>query len=465
MTIGSSTKTFVIAGVLGSTSAAMANPTVEVGGTVGLHAFSDENELGVFDQMGAASEKNSPLFGLRLGVFFKDLIGVEGELGFLPSGERDGDTGTTNLTYRGHLVLEYGKPKLTPFLVGGIGAFYVSSTDNNMVIYKDVDVAPYVGAGAKYRFKDNGWGVRLDGRLLFPPSSQKIDGATTDFEVMLSFYKEFNRKSEIDNDPDRDGILGAADGCPTEPEDKDGFEDTDGCPESDNDKDGVFDVSDRCPLEPEDIDQFEDTDGCPELDNDKDGIADATDQCKNEPEDKDGFEDEDGCPDTDNDKDGIADKADKCPDQPETINSFEDDDGCPDQVAAIKQFTGTIQGVTFKTSSSQILASSNAKLDEAIKVLNEYPLLKLEIHGHTDDQIVLKGSPFADNQALSEARAEAVKDYMVKKGVAADRIIVKGFGDSQPVAPVTNADGVKLKGQALENARAKNRRIEFHPVQ
>ena len=104
-------------------------------------------------------------------------------------------------------------------------------------------------------------------------------------------------------DRDGDGILDNVDKCPDQPEDKDGFEDEDGCPDPDNDKDGIADISDKCPNEPEDKDKFEDDDGCPDPDNDTDGLADADDKCPNEPEDKDGFEDADGCPDPDNDKD------------------------------------------------------------------------------------------------------------------------------------------------------------------
>jgi outer membrane protein OmpA-like peptidoglycan-associated protein len=133
---------------------------------------------------------------------------------------------------------------------------------------------------------------------------------------------------EVDNDGD--GVLDRADRCPDDPEDKDGFEDDDGCPEADNDRDGVLDPADRCPLDPEDKDGFEDDDGCPDPDDDKDGVLDAADRCPRKPEDKDGFEDDDGCPDPDNDKDGLLDPADKCPDQPEDKDGFEDDDGCPD---------------------------------------------------------------------------------------------------------------------------------------
>ena len=166
-------------------------------------------------------------------------------------------------------------------------------------------------------------------------------------------------------DSDGDGIEGAADQCPTEPEDKDGYEDTDGCPDNDNDLDTIPDKDDKCPSQAEDQDGFEDGDGCPELDNDKDGIPDtgdrcptqaetkngfkdddgcpdeadadndgvpdARDKCVNEPEDTDGYEDTDGCPDPDNDNDGVLDADDECVDEAETKNGFEDEDGCPDE--------------------------------------------------------------------------------------------------------------------------------------
>lgn len=106
-------------------------------------------------------------------------------------------------------------------------------------------------------------------------------------------------------DADKDGIADAQDACPNVPEDKDGFEDADGCPDQgspssggqDRDGDGLGDAKDKCPDEPEDMDGFEDADGCPEPDNDRDGIRDVDDQCPNDPETKNGFQDLDGCPD------------------------------------------------------------------------------------------------------------------------------------------------------------------------
>ncbi|MEO6776034.1 MAG: thrombospondin type 3 repeat-containing protein [Kofleriaceae bacterium] len=166
-------------------------------------------------------------------------------------------------------------------------------------------------------------------------------------------------------DSDGDGIENSRDKCPLVPEDKDGFQDEDGCPDDDNDGDRRPDAVDKCPNAAEDIDGFEDDDGCPDLDNDKDGIPDLQDKCPDdaedgkppfphdgcpadkhdsdgdgipdsrdkcplEEEDKDGFEDEDGCPDLDNDGDGIPDAQDKCPLCPEDKDGFEDADGCPD---------------------------------------------------------------------------------------------------------------------------------------
>ena len=110
---------------------------------------------------------------------------------------------------------------------------------------------------------------------------------------------------------------------PDEPEDKDGFEDEDGCPELDNDKDGIYDSQDKCPNDPEDKDGFEDTDGCPDPDNDKDGVLDKDDKCPMQP----GPKENQGCPDTDKDKDTVVDRLDKCPDDPGPPSNA----GCPEK--------------------------------------------------------------------------------------------------------------------------------------
>ncbi len=131
-------------------------------------------------------------------------------------------------------------------------------------------------------------------------------------------------------DSDRDGVLDRDDKCPGKKEDRDGFQDQDGCPDPDNDKDGIPDERDRCRDAAETIDNFQDEDGCPDLDDDGDTIPDEEDECRNQKEDKDGFDDADGCPDPDNDGDKIPDAKDGCPLGAEDMDGFNDADGCPD---------------------------------------------------------------------------------------------------------------------------------------
>jgi OmpA-OmpF porin, OOP family len=138
------------------------------------------------------------------------------------------------------------------------------------------------------------------------------------------------RYAPTGRDVDADGVLDRDDQCPRIAEDRDGFEDSDGCPDPDNDRDRILDVKDKCRDAAETVDGFKDEDGCPDPDDDEDGVLDEADACRNEAEDKDKFKDEDGCPDPDNDGDGLLDAVDKCPNGFEDKDGFKDDDGCPD---------------------------------------------------------------------------------------------------------------------------------------
>src|SRR5207237_1404019 len=120
----------------------------------------------------------------------------------------------------------------------------VAKTGDRGVIAKDIDEMGYVGIGTKIRL-DGGWGLRLDGRVLFPPSSA-TEFATVDGEGLVSVYREFGRPEASKKveapppapaDSDGDGLTDDADKCPQEAEDKDGFQDDDGCPDPDNDAD------------------------------------------------------------------------------------------------------------------------------------------------------------------------------------------------------------------------------------
>ena len=248
-----------------------------------------------------------------------------------------------------------------------------------------------------------------------------------------------------DGDNDSDGVPDKDDKCPDLAEDPDGFEDNDGCPDLDNDQDGIPDAQDRCPNEPEDFDGEEDEDGCPDLvqDSDNDGIADDLDRCPLQAEDIDGFQDEDGCPDLDNDLDGIPDETDQCPNAPETFNGYMDEDGCPDERPIEQQFV--LKGVTFESGSAALTPDSYRVLDEVVRSLMAYPEVRVEIQGYTDS--VGKASL---NQSLSQKRADSVKQYLVNAGIDPARMVSKGYGEDSPIADNSTPAG-----------RAQNRRIEF----
>ena len=249
-------------------------------------------------------------------------------------------------------------------------------------------------------------------------------------------------------DTDGDGIPDKTDKCPTEPEDKDGFEDADGCPDPDNDKDGIPDKTDKCPMEPEDKDGFEDADGCPDPDNDADGILDNVDKCPMEPEDKDGFEDADGCPDPDNDKDGVLDAADKCPNDP----GPPDNDGCPkkyEHIVVTQEKIELKQKIFFDTNKATIQARSFPLLEEIAAVLKSRATMTVRIEGHTDSR-----GKHAHNMQLSQSRAESVRQHLVGLGVDMSRMEAKGYGPDQPIETNKTAAG-----------REKNRRVEFFITQ
>ena len=253
-------------------------------------------------------------------------------------------------------------------------------------------------------------------------------------------------------DADGDGIADAIDKCVNKPEDKDGFQDADGCPDTDNDADAILDKFDECPDNPEDVDGFEDKDGCPDNDNDNDGVADIADRCPLAPETINDYRDEDGCPDTpeygDRDGDGYTDNRDRCPDEAETFNGVEDDDGCPEKgrVSVEKGAIKISERIYFETGRAEIQQRSHSLLDEIAQVIIANPKLKkVRVEGHTDNV----GSD-SGNLRLSQNRAESVRQYLVSAGVSTDRLDARGFGETYPLVSNDTADG-----------RAKNRRVEF----
>jgi outer membrane protein OmpA-like peptidoglycan-associated protein len=258
-------------------------------------------------------------------------------------------------------------------------------------------------------------------------------------------------------DKDNDGIADNEDNCPDVP----GLARFKGCPDSDGD--GVEDSKDKCP-NLKGLDRFN---GCP--DSDGDGVEDAKDRCNDTPKgvkvdmngcssdsDKDGVSDsEDKCPDTktgtkvdakgcpsDTDGDGVIDSEDNCP----TVAGLAVNKGCPEKKVDVKkrlQFAA--RGIQFETGKATLTPSSYEMLGEVVSILNEYVDYNLKMSGHTD----AVGNDNS-NLLLSQARVNAVKTYLMSKGIMNTRIVATGFGETKPFASNASAVG-----------RSKNRRVEL----
>jgi outer membrane protein OmpA-like peptidoglycan-associated protein len=239
----------------------------------------------------------------------------------------------------------------------------------------------------------------------------------------------------VAKDTDADGVPDDIDRCPVDPEDKDGFQEEDGCPDPDNDGDGIVDRADACPNDPGSLE----AQGCPVLDRDKDGVTDPEDRCPDEA----GLPENGGCPDTDKDGDGIPDRLDKCPEQ-----LGPPPDGCPKKYTLVEVKRDKIaikQQVHFATAKFRVLPSSFKLLNQVVQVLNDFPKMRVSIEGHTDNVGKEK-----TNLRLSQRRAEAVRDYLVSKGIAPSRLEAIGYGPTKPIMSNRTARG-----------KAKNRRTEF----
>ena len=216
-------------------------------------------------------------------------------------------------------------------------------------------------------------------------------------------------------------------------------------PELDTDGDGIPDRLDKCPYDPEDFDGDEDADGCPEpdLDADGDGIPDKNDGCKDLP----GPKDYDGCPDRDGDQ--IPDNVDKCPDEPGPAET----EGCPvpkEEQVTLESDSIRIKGnILYETGKAIIQKQSYPLLDDVAKVLRDNPDVgPVLVEGHTDN---VGSRPY--NLDLSNRRARSVVDYLVSKGIKKERLRAAGFGFDRPVATNDTPLG-----------RAKNRRTAFRLV-
>ena len=373
---------------------------------------------------------------------------------------------------------------INPFIFVG-GGIMVFDKDLEINPSKIDFAAPSFGGGINFRF---GKTVNLNLQETFIYStSDKRDGNNimtkeNDFYLLHTVGVTFNFGKK--KDADQDGVSDRYDKCPNTPSGV--VVDKDGCP-LDMDKDGVPDYLDKCP----DIAGLASLNGCP--DKDGDGIADKDDRCpdaagplslKGCPDkDGDGVADiDDQCPDTkagykvnsngcplDNDNDGIVNEEDRCPDAagPLSLKGCPDTDGdgvpdiddrCPNVKGTIAnkgcpeiakedlvKITNIASKIFFETNKDILKVASLEQLDELTKILKKYGTANLLIEGHADSQ-----GTDEYNLTLSQKRTEAVKKYLMGKGIMESRLTAVGFGESKPIADNNTAEG-----------RAKNRRVEL----
>jgi outer membrane protein OmpA-like peptidoglycan-associated protein len=250
-------------------------------------------------------------------------------------------------------------------------------------------------------------------------------------------------------DSDGDGIPDSRDQCAHTPPGS--SVDGAGCPVYyDSDNDGVIDQKDLCQTTPPNTPV--DGHGCAlASDSDNDGVPDVRDRCPATPA---------GTPvnsvgcaipvapvaEPDGDKDGVPDSRDKCLDSP--AGSSVDSVGCPVALFKNNERTVTLRGVNFEPAKDDLLPSSMAILDDVAKQLLESPSVKVEVGGHTDSH-----GKYTSNVRLSVARAEAVRAYLIMRGVGADRLVARGYGPDKPVS-----------GNGSASGRAMNRRVELTRV-
>ncbi|WP_400075577.1 OmpA family protein [Winogradskyella sp. R77965] len=332
-----------------------------------------------------------------------------------------------------------------------------------MDVLKSNTIDPYLGVGGGYSWLDNIGAGTLNGTLgikFWINEKVGLDFNSTykhSFEDYLP--KHFQHTLGLTfkfggTDTDGDGIYDQDDACPEEA----GLEIFNGCPDSDNDGiqdskddcpntaglaefngcpdgdgDGVVDKDDKCPA----VAGSKALMGCPDADGD--GVADGDDGCPNES----GPAANNGCPWPDTDGDGILDKDDKCPSEAGTAAN----NGCP-EVKPTEEVMETLNSyartILFNSGKATFKEETNQVLQAMTAIFKEYPNADFSIEGHTDSD----GSK-SMNQALSERRANAVRDYLIANGISSDRLTASGYGEDNPIASNRTRAGKK-----------ENRRVE-----
>ncbi len=477
----------------GATLASAPPALAQSGGTVDL-GFSGRYTLVDLD----VSQDNALGFSGRFGIFLSRNLALELEMA---NSTTTGDTDAKLQPY--YVRLAYHKP-LSNRWTGIIGAGWVhdrTNPDGPGGLYGDDGVSAMMGFQVKMSER---FALRIDaiGDILMSPIFQTPTSDLKTGNIALQAGMNFRMgQRQAPKDGDGDGINDAMDACAGSMAGEN--VDSRGCAiPKDSDGDGVMDPSDRCGQTP--AGTRVDSNGCP-VDSDGDGVLDGVDGCPNTPAgtrvdgrgctapgdaDRDGVLDNvDACANTptftrvdsrgcpvpvDTDGDGVLDSADGCANTPagtrvdgrgcplptdsDSDGVMDPNDNCPGTAAGVRvdsrgcaivfeegRTSIVLEGVTFASGSTLLSAGAKVVLDKMALALVNAPSVNVEVQGHTDNT----GSALG-NTRISGLRADAVRAYLIEKGVAAPRLTSRGYGPDAPIAPNTTASG-----------RAQNRRVEL----
>jgi len=389
-------------------SPAAAEP-LQLGGWFGPRLFSPSSELGYIDGAPAhPALQNAIALGGRVARPFFPWLVPELELAISPASTNAvGGAKPASVFWfepRVHVRFElWPGRRIQPFAVAGAGAPVALSAAEKTFATSIIGDG-YLGGGVRFDTQ-KGFGLRLDARLAFLPSHAGASlAAELDFGIGIELQigdrhrptPEELRLAQGEAPPDRDG-------------------------------DGIPDAQDACPDRPEDHDGFEDADGCPDIDNDRDGVLDIADKCPNVPETYNGYEDEDGCPDT------LPPDVDALRGTVEGLLYADAETVVRD--SALPGIRKIAKTMTAHPSIRVLLIghTDDREAKQFATAENGQPAPEL-------------GALSAD---LSRARAEAVKNALVEAGVAPARVVVDGKGAEEPVADNTKPRG-RLANRRVE---------------
>jgi len=375
-------------------------------------AYSISPYIGIYKFEGNLDLENGPTYGVRLGYDFTKRFGVELDLGYVDTKytETAPDRYTDVYNYRLEALYHFfPEKKLVPFVVAGLGGQTMNY--KNSAKANSTHFAGDYGVGLKYFLTDN-VALRTDLRhvLGFASIENNLEW-TFGLTFLFGGSKPVAEKTVVREaaaapvvlDTDGDGVPNDRDKCLDTPA---GVKvDLDGCP-LDMDGDGVYDYLDKCPDTPKGVKV--DANGCP-LDTDGDGVYDYLDKC----------------PGT---KKGVKVDANGCPPMAEARVA-------PKAAATVMEKQIVEKGrvtlnVQFDTNKAVVKPAYEKDIRELADVMTKHPELKILIEGHTDNVGAVKY-----NMNLSQKRAEAVKNVLVKKyQIDPARLTAKGFGPTKPIA-------------------------------